>query len=208
MPVAGTHDPGAHTSTKEEAPTKEIFIEEADDQSGPVDADITYLAEQRAMHMVLYQTLAVRHLAQTNSDSAEAPTAQQLRLGATAKHCIVLHGQSSFLSGHSNRSDFDKECYTRANVAFSRGTDLTVLACPLNMHGLEGATQVIAALPHGACTLHTNNTASGVARVTGTFAIGQPDVQAETAAFLNATELHPLWEGRTPCAWLNIVKEG
>ena len=59
--------------------------------------------------------------------------------GATAKHCIVLHGQSSFLSGHSNRSDFDKECYTRANVALSRATDLTVLACPLNMHGLEGA---------------------------------------------------------------------
>ena len=48
--------------------------------------------------------------------------------GATAKHCIVLHGQSSFLSGHSNRSDFDKECYTRANVALSRATDLTVPA--------------------------------------------------------------------------------
>ena len=28
--------------------------------------------------------------------------------GATAKHCIVLHGQSSFLSGHSNKSDFVK----------------------------------------------------------------------------------------------------
>ena len=38
--------------------------------------------------------------------------------GATAKHCIILHGQSSFLSGHSNRSDFDKECYTRPNVRF------------------------------------------------------------------------------------------
>ena len=84
--------------------------------------------------------------------------------GATAQHCIVLHGQSSFLSGHSNRSDFDKECYTRANVALSRATDLTVLACPLNMHGLEGATQVIAALLHGACTLHTSNTAPSVAR--------------------------------------------
>ena len=56
--------------------------------------------------------------------------------GATAKHCIILHGQSSFLSGHSNGSDFDKECCTRANVALSRATDLTVLACPLNMHGL------------------------------------------------------------------------
>ena len=118
--------------------------------------------------------------------------------GATAKHCIVLHGQSSFLSSHSNRSDFDKECYTRANVALSRATDLTVLACPLNMHGLEGATQVIAALLHGACTLHTGNTAPSVARVAGTFEIGEPDVQAETTAFLKATEPHPLWEGPTP----------
>ena len=113
--------------------------------------------------------------------------------GATAKHCIVLHGQSSFLSGHSNRSDFDKECYTTTNVALSRATDLTVLVCPLNMHGLEGATQVIAALLHGACTLHTS-----VARVAGTFEIGEPDVQAETTAFLRATEPHPLWEGPTP----------
>ena len=41
------------------------------------------------------------------------------------------------------------------DVALSRATDLTVLACPLNMHGLEGAAQVIAALLHGACALHT-----------------------------------------------------
>ena len=66
------------------------------------------------------------------------------------------------------------------------------------MHGLEGATQVIAALLHGACTLHTSNTAPGVAHVAGTFHAGPPDVQAETAAFLQATEPHPLWEGPTP----------
>ena len=118
--------------------------------------------------------------------------------GATAKHCIVLHGQSSFLSGHSNRSDFDKECYTRANVALSRATDLTVLACPLNMHGLEGAAQVIAALLHGACTLHTSDTVPGTAQIAGTFEIGDLAVQAETAAFLKATEPHPLWEGPAP----------
>ena len=118
--------------------------------------------------------------------------------GASAKHCIVLHGNSSFLSGHSNNSDFDKECYTRANVALSRATDLTVLACPLNMHGLEGATQVIAALLHGACTLHTSNASPSIAQVAGTFEIGQPDVRAATAAFLKATEPHPLWEGPTP----------
>ena len=66
------------------------------------------------------------------------------------------------------------------------------------MHGLEGATQVIAALLHGACTLHTSNTAPSVARVAETFEIGESDVQAETAAFLKATEPRPLWEGPTP----------
>ena len=110
----------------------------------------------------------------------------------------VLHGQSSFLSGHSNRSDFDKECYTRANVALSRATDLTVLACSLNMHGLEGAAQVIAALLHGACTLRTSDTVPGAAQIAGSLEIGDLDVQAETAAFLKATEPHPLWEGPAP----------
>ena len=38
MPVADTNDPEVHTSTKEEAPATEIFLAEADDQSGPVDA--------------------------------------------------------------------------------------------------------------------------------------------------------------------------
>ena len=79
------------------------------------------------------------------------------------------HGQSSFLSGHSNGSDFDKECYTRANVALSRATDLTVLARPLNMHGLEGAAQVIAALLHGVCTVRTTDTVPGTAQVEGHF---------------------------------------
>ena len=50
MPVADTNDPEVHTSTKEKAPTIEIFLAEADDQSGPVDADTAHLAEQRAMH--------------------------------------------------------------------------------------------------------------------------------------------------------------
>ena len=66
------------------------------------------------------------------------------------------------------------------------------------MHGLEGAAQVIAALLHGACTLHTSNAAPTVARVAGTFELGESDVEAETATFLKATEPHPLWEGPTP----------
>ena len=76
--------------------------------------------------------------------------------------------------------------------SYSRATDLTVLACPLNMHGLEGAAQVIAALLHGACTLRTSNTMPGTAQVEGSFEIGHLDVQAATAAFLKATEPHGL----------------
>ena len=76
MPVVTAEDPGTHTSTKEEAPTKEIYLQEADDQSGPVDADITHLAEQRAMQMVLrYQTLPVERAAHASPESAETPTA-------------------------------------------------------------------------------------------------------------------------------------
>ena len=74
------------------------------------------------------------------------------------------------------------------------------------MHGLEGAAQVIAALLRGACTLHTSDTVPGTAQVAGSFEIGDLDVQAETAAFLKATEPHPLWEGPAPCALLNIMK--
>ena len=59
---------------------------------------------------------------------ANAETAVKVA-GATARHCIVLHGRSNFLSGNSRGTDFDHECYT--NVAYSKATDLTVLACPV-----------------------------------------------------------------------------
>ena len=118
--------------------------------------------------------------------------------GATARHCIVLHGQSSFLSGHSNQSNFDQECYTRANVAYSRATDLTVLACPVKKHGLTGASQVIGALLHGVCTIHTSYKTSSEARVEGSFEVGKKSVQASTTAFLDAMEPHPMWDGPIP----------
>ena len=47
--------------------------------------------------------------------------------------------------------------YTRANVAYSRATDLTVSACPVNMQGTTGMAQVLSALLHGACTADTND---------------------------------------------------
>ena len=70
---------------------------------------------------------------------ANAETAVKVA-GATAKHCIVIHGVSTFLSGEGRRLDYDQECFTRANVvAYSRATDLSILACPLNMQGMPGA---------------------------------------------------------------------
>ena len=36
----------------------------------------------------------------------------------------VIHGVSTFLSGEGRHLDCDQECFTRANVAYSRATDL------------------------------------------------------------------------------------
>ena len=85
---------------------------------------------------------------------ANAETAVKVA-GATAKHCIVIHGVSTFLSGEGHNLDYDQECFTRANVAYGRATDLTILACPLNMQGMPGALQVLAALLHGVQTIYT-----------------------------------------------------
>ena len=90
---------------------------------------------------------------------ANAETAVKVA-GATAKHCIVIHGVSTFLSGEGRHLDYDQECFTRANVAYSRATDLAILACPLNMQGMPGALQVLAALLHGVQTTKKPMTAT------------------------------------------------
>ena len=70
-----------------------------------------------------------------------------------------------------------------------------MLACPVNMHGLTGASQVIGALLHGVCTLHTSYKASSDAQVEGSFEVGTKGVQASTTTFLDAMEPHPMWDG-------------
>ena len=102
------------------------------------------------------------------------PASKPTQTSNCLRRCRCYPGSSGGVSARAptTESDFDKECYTRANVALSRATDLTVLACPLNMHGLEGAAQVIAALLHGVCTLRTSNTVPGTAQVEGSFDIG------------------------------------
>ena len=111
---------------------------------------------------------------------------------------MVLHGKSNFLSGNSRSTDFDHECYTRANVAYSRATDLTVSACPVNMNGITGVSQVISALLRGACTLHTNDTEPVGVFVEGSFSSSRGKVSESTAAFLDAMEPQPLWIGPIP----------
>ena len=49
---------------------------------------------------------------------ANAETAVKVA-GATAKHCIVIHGQSTFLSGDGQNIDFDQECFTHAALPTS-----------------------------------------------------------------------------------------
>ena len=74
-PAMGTTNPqmpSTHTPTEAAAPTKEIYLQEVEEQSGSVDTEITLLAEQRAMHMVhRYQTLSVEMAARASAETAE-----------------------------------------------------------------------------------------------------------------------------------------
>ena len=119
---------------------------------------------------------------------ANAETAVKVA-GATAKHCIVIHGVSTFLSGEGRHQDYDQECFTRANVAYSRATDLTILACPW-------ALQVLAALLHGVQTIHTYDS-NKEPDIVGSLDLTATQVAQATAFFQQALLPHPMWLG--PC---------
>ena len=131
----------------------------------------------------------------TTGKQANAETAVEVA-GATAKHCIVIHGQTSFLSGNGQNADFDQECFTRAKVAYCRATNLTILACPLNMQGMPGALQVLAALLHGVQTVYTSDALKLTA--TGSLKLEAIQVREATAAFQTALLPHELWVGPLP----------
>ena len=125
---------------------------------------------------------------------ANAETAVKVA-GATAKHCIVIHGESTFLSGEGP-IDYDQECFTRANVAYSRATNLTILACPLNMQGMPGALQVLAALLHGVQSIDTYDDWEPVIR--GSLDLTAIQVEKATTVFQQALLPHQLWSGPLP----------
>ena len=116
--------------------------------------------------------------------------------GATAKHCIVIHGESTFLSGEGRNLDYDQECFTRASVAYSRATNLTILACPLNMQGMPGALQVLAALIHGVQSIDTYDDWQPVIR--GSLDLTPIQVEKATTVFQQAVLPHQLWSGPLP----------
>ena len=127
--------------------------------------------------------------------TANAETAVKVA-GATAQHCIVIHGVSTFLSGEGRNLDYDQECFTRANVAYSRATNLTILACPLNMQGMPGALQVLAALLHGVQSIDTYDDKEPVIR--GSLDLTPIQVEEATAAFHQALMPHQVWSGPLP----------
>ena len=127
---------------------------------------------------------------------ANAETAVKVA-GATAKHCIVIHGVSTFLSGEGRNLDYDQECFTRANVAYSRATDLTILACPLNMQGMPGALQVLAALLHGVQTIYTYDS-NKEPDILGSLDLAATQVAQATTFFQQALLPHPMWLGPLP----------
>ena len=149
------------------------------------------------------RTYSAQHLQgffQQSGRRANAETAVKVA-GATAKHCVVLRGKSTFLSGTSRGNDYDHECYTRANVAYSRATDLTISACPVNTQGTTGMSQVLSALLHGVCAVYTNDQQTSKAFVQGEFPIKWKWVSESTestADFLAAMEPQPLWNGSLP----------
>ena len=127
---------------------------------------------------------------------ANAETAVKVA-GATAKHCIVIHGVSTFLSGEGRHLDYDQECFTRANVAYSRATDLTILACPLNMQGMPGALQVLAALLHGVQAIYTYDS-NKEPNIFGSLDLRATQVAQATTFFQHALLPHPMWLGPLP----------
>ena len=127
---------------------------------------------------------------------ANAETAVKVA-GATAKHCIVIHGVSTFLSGEGRNLDYDQECFTRANVAYSRATDLTILACPLNMQGMPGALQVLAALLHGVQTIYTYDS-NKEPDILGSLDLTATQVSQATTFFQQALLPHLMWLGPLP----------
>lgn len=116
--------------------------------------------------------------------------------GATARHCIIIHGESTFLSGGGRNLDYDLECFTRANVAYSRATNLTILACPLNMQGTPGALQVLAALLHGIQTVYTYEDREPTIR--GSLDLTPVQVAHATATFRQILSPPELWTGILP----------
>ena len=164
--------------------------------------------ESDSILVLTTRTLSAQHLQgffQQSGRRANAETAVKVA-GATAKHCIVLHGKSNFLSSTSRGTDFDHECYTRANVAYSRATDLTVSACPVNMHGTTGVSQVLSALLHGVCTLYTDDQQTVKVRVKGEFSVSRklfPNPQLRSLQLRNPSHYgldHSL------CVWLSTTK--
>ena len=115
--------------------------------------------------------------------TANAETAVKVA-GATAQHCIVIHGESTFLSGEGRNLDYDQEC-------------LTILACPLNMQGMPGALQVLAALLHGVQSIDTyDDDKEPVIR--GSLDLTPIQVEEATAVFHQALMPHQEWSGPLP----------
>ena len=82
------------------------------------------------------------------------------------------------------------------HVAYSRATDLTILACPLNMQGMPGALQVLAALLHGVQTIYTHDNKEATIR--GSLDLAATQVAQATTVFQQALLPHPLWLGPQP----------
>ena len=67
-------------------------------------------------------------------------------------------------------------------------------------------SQVLSALLHGVCTLHTSYKESAGVWVDGCFSVGNKGVVASTADFLPAMQPHELWNGPLPVCLVELHK--
>ena len=68
--------------------------------------------------------------------------------GSTATMAVLVKSATGHLNGWPSYPFDQEECYARATVAATRSQSLTVIVSPLDMMGIMGMIQVLAARAH------------------------------------------------------------
>ena len=123
-------------------------------------------------------------------------------------HMLLRHGRGFGLSdleetakvvGHRplGVAGFARRRSKPRPLSLASYSDLTILACPLNMQGMPGALQVLAALLHGVQTIYTYDS-NKEPNIFGSLDLRATQVAQATTFFQHALLPHPMWLGPLP----------